>query len=328
MNPMLGSQRPEDHAKTKQPYNCFVWRICSQLANGHRPYDHGNTQVRFVIRQPSFSASGKSSGVILAKPFGNQRRLELGANEGEPLEFSLSPKAYMLAKKYIWEGEVSRWHKPNWLYEPLPYAYGVIGLAAALGTGNSIGIVSGIALCSAGAAIWQLRRTYRNTRAVQSSDESLPVIPEGPIESRLVNLLWKPSFNVGHEVIDRQHRRLFEISNDLINSLLTRKLKGDIELLLDELILDIKEHFQSEEEIMMGYNNPISDAHKNIHANLLSRVKQMRERFHSDKLSVSELVGFLTCDVVADHIIKEDLKFGASVRSASILEDALVQKFR
>lgn len=234
----------------------------------------------------------------------------------------------MLAKNIKKGGDMFRWHKPNWLYEPLPYVYVAIGLGAALGTGNAIGIVSGIALCSAGAAIWQLRRAYRNARAEQAGSEAAPAIPEGPAESRLVSLLWKASFNVGHEVIDRQHRRLFEISNELINKLLTQQPKGDIELLLDELVLDIKDHFQSEEEIMQSYNNPISRGHKQIHASLLSRVEQMRDAFHGDRLSASELVGFLTCDVVADHIIREDLKFGDTVRSVSILENALDEKFR
>lgn len=205
--------------------------------------------------------------------------------------------------------------KPDWLYEPLPFIYIGLGLGAALGTGNVIGVISGIALCSAGVAIWQLRRAYRMARAEQAPNEPVQAMAEGNAESRLVNLVWRPSFNVGHEVIDRQHRRLFEISNDLINCLLTRKPKGDIELLLDELVQDIGEHFQSEEEIMESYDNPISDAHKRIHAHLLSRVERMREKFHSDELPVGELIGFLTCDVVADHIIKEDLKFGDSVRN-------------
>lgn len=208
-----------------------------------------------------------------------------------------------------------RWHKPEWLYEPLPFIYFAAGIGGALGTRNAAGIASGVALCSAGLAIWNLRRTYRKAKAEEAKAEALRAISGAMSESRVINLVWKPSFNVGHDVIDRQHRRLFEIGNDLINSLLSRKPKGDVELLLDELLHDIKEHFQSEEEIMASYNNPISDAHKDIHANLLARVQRMREKFHDDVLSTSELVGFLTCDVVADHIIKEDLKFGETVRA-------------
>lgn len=44
-------------------------------------------------------------------------------------------------------------------------------------------------------------------------------------------------------------------------------------------------------------------------------------------MEVSELVGFLTCDVIADHIIKETLKFGTAVHLVAMLDNALAQQF-
>jgi hypothetical protein len=51
--------------------------------------------------------------------------------------------------------------KPGWLYEPLPYIYLVVGLAAAAALHSALGIASGCLLIGAGFRIWQMRRTNR-----------------------------------------------------------------------------------------------------------------------------------------------------------------------
>ena len=51
--------------------------------------------------------------------------------------------------------------KPEWLYEALPYVYGVAGIATIASHGNLLSIASGVLLVSAGVSIWWLRRSYR-----------------------------------------------------------------------------------------------------------------------------------------------------------------------
>ena len=51
--------------------------------------------------------------------------------------------------------------KPEWLYEALPYVYGVAGIATIASQGNLLSIASGVLLVSAGVSIWWLRRSYR-----------------------------------------------------------------------------------------------------------------------------------------------------------------------
>ena len=52
-------------------------------------------------------------------------------------------------------------HKPEWLYEALPYVYAVAGIATLANQGSLLSILSGGLLVSAGASIWWLRRSYR-----------------------------------------------------------------------------------------------------------------------------------------------------------------------
>ena len=55
-------------------------------------------------------------------------------------------------------------HKPEWLYEALPYVYGVAGIVTIATQGNMLSMVSGGLLVSAGVAIWWFRRTYRQEK--------------------------------------------------------------------------------------------------------------------------------------------------------------------
>ena len=53
-------------------------------------------------------------------------------------------------------------HKPEWLYEALPTTYVVAGVATIANLGNTLSMVSGGLLISAGVFIWSVRRTHRH----------------------------------------------------------------------------------------------------------------------------------------------------------------------
>jgi hypothetical protein len=53
---------------------------------------------------------------------------------------------------------------PDWLYEPLPYLYVLMGLIATIVLEHSVGKLSGVMLISAGFVVWNLRFTYRRQR--------------------------------------------------------------------------------------------------------------------------------------------------------------------
>ncbi len=52
-------------------------------------------------------------------------------------------------------------HKPEWLYEALPYVYVIAGAATIANLGSILSLASGILLISAGVFIWWMRRSYR-----------------------------------------------------------------------------------------------------------------------------------------------------------------------
>lgn len=194
----------------------------------------------------------------------------------------------------------------------LPFSYVAAGLAASIALDNLLGFISGLLLITSGALLWSQRRSFsRETNANIDQTDQLQGAPSDD-DTGLLKVIWRSSYEVGHDVIDRQHKRLFALGNELINALLTKKPHGDIELLLDELVIDIETHFQTEEDLMASRNLPLSEGHIGSHRSLLARIKDLRQRFHVEQLEVSELVGFIAHKVVAQHIIKEDMKFSAA----------------
>lgn len=196
---------------------------------------------------------------------------------------------------------------PDWLYKILPYFYLCAGVLTLVVLRNELGIFSGVTLISAGAIVWLLRG--RSRRESASIEEKAPA-------GGLVQISWNQSFECGHPIIDAQHRRLFGIANELIDAVLTKKPVQDVELLLDELVEHITGHFATEEGLLAKTGHPVSAEHQEIHRFLLAKAADLRDRHRTGQIIIGELVGFITYDVVTEHIINDDRKFAEAVKTA------------
>jgi hemerythrin-like metal-binding protein len=194
----------------------------------------------------------------------------------------------------------------------LGYVYLATGLLALLAMGTKASYAVGSIMIAAGIFEWARRFRGKGTAGAPSTNPSQPGGP--PPEPSLMQIHWRESYECGHPVIDMQHRELFNIGNDLINAVLDGKPKVGIEYLLHELIEHVKEHFASEEEVLARTHYPQIEEHRAIHRGLLGRASELEQRCREGLLPMSDLVGFIAYDVIATHIIKEDLKFALRSR--------------
>lgn len=210
-----------------------------------------------------------------------------------------------------------RYSYPARLYDALPYLYVGIGLLTIFVLPNWMATFSGLTLISAGAYVWLLRRRYRSAfkscaGMIQPRQRSDKVGIDDQTAG-LIQMSWRSSFDCGHPVIDAQHRRLFGISNELIDAVLSNRARSDTEQLLQELIHHTREHFATEEGILARANHPLSAEHRDHHAALLGKAERLYRQFHQGEVGAGELIAFLTFDVITNHILKEDLKFAANI---------------
>jgi len=202
---------------------------------------------------------------------------------------------------------------PKWLYESLPYVYIAGAFATVAMTRNAIGLISGVLLLSAGALVLSMRHSYRVQH--QAPEEPAPVAVRGQTErngddgAELLQVSWRTSFEIGHEVIDRQHRRLLTLGNELVSALMQHKPREDVELMLDVMLTDIGTHLKQEDELTGGHNTAQARRIREAHRALLARAVELRDRFRAGDAQAGDLVGFVAYDLIAMHVVKEDLRF-------------------
>lgn len=124
-----------------------------------------------------------------------------------------------------------------------------------------------------------------------------------------LRLTWRSRYESGHPLIDLQHRRLFAHANNLLSAVLAGKPKDAIRHLIDDLITAVRDHFRDEEAIIREAGFPESDAHAQIHDQILEKAEQLSKRYHDEKLELGELFSFLAYDVVARHMLVDDREF-------------------
>jgi len=129
---------------------------------------------------------------------------------------------------------------------------------------------------------------------------------------------WSDDYNVNIREIDSQHRRLFELVNELHDAMSQgqgSKLLGDI---LNNLLHYTKMHFSTEERYMSTYKYPGFMAHKAEHDELTKTVVDFVESYRNGKALISiQLMNFLI-NWLKNHILATDKKSGSFLISQDV----------
>ncbi|AHM58150.1 hypothetical protein EAL2_808p06470 (plasmid) [Peptoclostridium acidaminophilum DSM 3953] len=134
-------------------------------------------------------------------------------------------------------------------------------------------------------------------------------------------LIWKDSYSVGVEAIDKQHKVLFEIGNDIASAMKSDKddKYDDIMYMLEELIDYTEYHFSFEEEMLEKNGLPLSDKHLEQHRFFIDKLteKKSDEIDESQGETLNELFGFVT-DWIVTHILSTDKEYQAPLNGKGV----------
>jgi hemerythrin len=121
-------------------------------------------------------------------------------------------------------------------------------------------------------------------------------------------MTWTEEISVNDE-IDAQHKKLFDIVNELHASVTAGAERSLLAKVFDELIDYTIEHFQTEERYFAELSYPDERAHKKEHDELTEQVADLQRRFAEGDLVISfELLDFLY-DWLMKHTGDSDIKF-------------------
>ena len=84
---------------------------------------------------------------------------------------------------------------------------------------------------------------------------------------------WSNAIELGHPLIDAQHRRLLDLAEAVIEPLFNSTAHQPAAQELQLLIEYAREHFAMEEELMRAAGYPEEAVHSNQHASLLKELR-------------------------------------------------------
>jgi hemerythrin len=121
---------------------------------------------------------------------------------------------------------------------------------------------------------------------------------------------WGDAFSVGFAKVDEQHRRMFQLANDMPEKL----DRTEMTKVLMALVRHVREHFSTEEDLMKGVGYPGFIEHKGFHDDLIGKLSTINVANFGSDASSAEFRAFVQ-DWVRDHILRHDRDFFDYVRS-------------
>jgi hemerythrin-like metal-binding protein len=129
---------------------------------------------------------------------------------------------------------------------------------------------------------------------------------------------WSDQYQVGIDFVDKQHRVLVDIINNLQQSMLEGKGKVVIGKTLEELIVYTQAHFAAEEKVLDNCGYPEFPAHHGEHERLSYAVMVFHQKLMTNELGLSvNVMGFLK-DWLGQHILNTDKKYGPFLKDKGI----------
>jgi hemerythrin len=125
---------------------------------------------------------------------------------------------------------------------------------------------------------------------------------------------WRTRYSMNIESIDDQHKEIFVIINNYINSILKGNGKVKTKYILDELIQACRDHFKHEEKIMHQNEYPGLYSHKHTHKNFISELYEIRNKIENDPFPVSISTGDFIRKWTVNHILASDKAYSTFMR--------------
>lgn len=119
---------------------------------------------------------------------------------------------------------------------------------------------------------------------------------------------WVPNHSVHVDILDEQHRKLFDIVNDLIdeNDMGSHRLLPIVHELVDLLVV----HFQQEHTVMTESNYPGLSEHSQEHQRFVDKIKEFFQEYQQGDTDLEyKWISYLK-EWVYNHTTRVDVRYG------------------
>jgi hemerythrin len=122
-------------------------------------------------------------------------------------------------------------------------------------------------------------------------------------------LEWEDKYSVGVEELDNQHKRMFAVINELLDSINTNSTEEHLGNIIEALIKYKMFHFETEEKYFKEFNYDGATEHIQKHKEFNDKLNQLKEKYPEYSIEFAfELVDFLE-DWLINHLMIIDQKY-------------------
>jgi hemerythrin-like metal-binding protein len=120
-----------------------------------------------------------------------------------------------------------------------------------------------------------------------------------------MRLVWTPELATGYRQIDDQHKRLFQLFNDLVEAIDRREGEAEVGRTLAALSVYVVAHFRMEEDLMSQFGYAGLAAHHQTHEAMRIQVEDMVDQYNLIGLDPSQVLRVLKQWLIG-HVQDED----------------------
>lgn len=120
---------------------------------------------------------------------------------------------------------------------------------------------------------------------------------------------WSDNLSVGVPSIDRQHKVLIGLINELHVAIEEGKGASIAKGILKQLINYAKAHFIYEESLFMRYDYPATHEHLASHRSIEAQLADLKQKSNSSDFDLSEELMLFLKNWLNNHILKEDMGY-------------------
>jgi len=125
--------------------------------------------------------------------------------------------------------------------------------------------------------------------------------------NKISYIKWEPKYSVHVEILDEQHRKLFDIVNDLVDEV----EMGSNQLLpiISDLIDYLSVHFKQESIVMMESNYPGFTKHSREHRDFTEKMKAFLQDYEQGDTELGlKMIVFLK-EWIFNHTTRLDIEY-------------------
>jgi len=125
--------------------------------------------------------------------------------------------------------------------------------------------------------------------------------------TKIAPLQWEQAISVHVDSIDEQHKKLYAITNDLID--VFESGSGDFLSVLTDLVNYTTVHFHDEQIILMNEKFPGLAAHSQEHDKFIAKTEEFLQLYDQENQELGVKMVLFLKDWLAYHISKTDMEY-------------------